>query len=393
MSAKRYSLVLDVGTTGTKAFVFNDRCEAIVKTYRAYPVSSPKSGWVEQDPRLLLKACIQVLRDAVKKSHIPVSRITALGITNQRETTILWDANTLTPIYPAIVWEDRRTKHVCTSRRARHQHEIRTKTGLSLDPYFSASKIEWILTHVPGAQTLADVGRLRFGTVDSWLLTHLCEHAPHVTDETNAARTLLFNIRTKTWDPKLCTIFNIPERILPAVYPSRAEFGWLRSEVIGRSIPVRAVIGDQQSSLYAAITSSQTPRATTKVTYGTGTFVMQLLGTTCSLRAPFFTTLVPTDGGTAYALEGKVTVSGPEVTKRLSSPKKLEIYLHDLSRQVNRYVKRLPVKPKEIVIDGGITRDPNLAIFQEDASGIRIRPLATYDGTALGVALLLRDSS
>ncbi len=405
MAKSRYVLVLDVGTTGTKCFVFCEKqassskkmeLHILAKAYLTYPVRSPKRGWVEQDPLRMLKACERVIQDAVTDAGIDPANIESFGLTNQRETTILWDSTTMKPVYPAIVWEDDRTargiegKRKAASGKRDIEKMVREKTGLALDPYFSASKIEWILANVPATKELADVGRLRFGTVDAWLLANLCVGNPHETDETNAARTLLFNIRTKSWDEDLCALFSIPLRILPAVLPPHADFGALRPGILGCPIPVRAVIGDQQSSMYAAISSARSKKAsTTKVTYGTGTFVMQLLGDRFATRKNFFTTLVPINGRTAYALEAKVGVSGPEVSKRLKDDDALTAYLERLAKQVDRHLKLLPVKPKEIFIDGGITRSPLLAPIQRKVSGIRIKPLATYDGTALGVGMML----
>jgi len=397
MATTRYALVLDVGTTGTKCFVFSKtpasaNPHVLAKAYRTYPVRSPKRGWAEQDPERILNACRRVIKDAVIDSGISPANIASFGLTNQRETTVLWDAKTLKPIYPAIVWEDRRTARSCAARRPTHASVIRKKTGLTLDAYFSASKIEWILTHVPAAQMLSDVGRLRFGTIDSWLLANLCTGNPHVTDETNAARTLLFNLRTRAWDPDLCALFGVPERILPAILPPNAEFGLLHSDILGRSLPVRAVIGDQQSSMAAAIVCARRSAGATKVTYGTGTFVMQLLGDRFVIRDGFFTTLVPFKRGTAYALEAKIAVSGPEVAKRLRRPAELERYLRKLAMNVNSAIKRLPEKPKELIVDGGISRSPLLAPIQSEISGIPVRPLPTFDGTALGVAIALLRS-
>jgi glycerol kinase len=392
MAKHRYALVLDVGTTGAKAFVFADGKNgpsAVSKAYAAYPVTSPKPGWVEQDPRRLLMACVRVLRNAVADGGIDAKDIESFGITNQRETTILWDSKTMKPVYPAIVWQDRRTARRCAALGAGTEKLVRTVTGLTLDPYFSASKIEWILRNVKESRPILDVGRLRFGTVDAWLLANLCTGSPHATDETNAARTLLFNIRTRAWDPELCAIFGVPERILPAVLPPRADFGALRPDIVGAPLPVSAVIGDQQSSFYAAVALSKS-RPTTKVTYGTGTFVIQSLGNAFSVHRDSFTTLVPTPNGkTAYALEAKVGVSGPEVQKRLRYPKKLEQYLRKLAKDVDRRLKRLPVRPKTIFIDGGITRSPLLAPIQQEISRIKVKALPTYDGTALGVAMML----
>lgn len=388
MKIKKYVLVLDVGTTGVKAFIFNANFKQISKAYARYQIRTTKKGWVEQNPNELLKASIKVITETVKKSKIPKNSIKSFGITNQRETTILWDTKTGKPIYPAIVWQDERTKSFCQSLKKKHEKAVRSKTGLVLDPYFSASKIRWILKNVPKSQMLASQNRLAFGTVDTWLVWHLCKDHPHVTDATNAARTLLMNIRTKKWDEDLLKLFNVPASILPKIQAPASKFGVLKNEIIGTPIPLTAIIGDQQSSMYAATQTATRRGRVTKVTYGTGVFVMQELGEKFITKDTFFTTLIPKGKGTAYALEAKVCVSGPEVEKRLEHPKELIRYFYRLARHVDGYIKKLPKKPKEIIIDGGSSRDGLILSIQEEISEIPTQPLVLYDGTALGTAML-----
>lgn len=385
-----YSLVLDVGTTGVKAFIFDRHLRHIGKAYETYPIRSPKRGWIEQDPHAILKASIRVLRSVTHASKLPTTAITRMGITNQRETCVLWDAKTGEPIYPAIVWQDERTKARCQTLAKHHQKEVQRKTGLTINAYFSASKAEWLLDHIPKAKKLLEEDRLRFGTIDTWLLWHLSANHPHVTDETNASRTLLFNIRTKTWDEDLCAIFHIPMDILPDVHPSISAFGTLLPSIVGRPIPIRAVCGDQQSSFYAA-SQSTSKSPVTKITYGTGVFLSQSLGPRFALADGFFTTLVPHGHGSAYALEAKICVSGPEVEKRLKRPKALQAYFYELAKQVDTAIQKLPKKPKELLIDGGSSRDGLVLAIQEEVSGISTQPLISYDGTALGIAMMLQD--
>lgn len=385
-------MVLDVGTTGVKAFVFDASLKQLGKAYASYPVHSPKKGWVEQDPKLLLNASIQVMREVLKKNKIPASRISSIGITNQRETTIVWDTKNGKPIYPAIVWEDMRTKSRCTSLKKSLGPLVRKTTGLVLDSYFSATKIEWILQNVPHARTLADCGRLRFGTVDSWLIANLCDNAPHVTDMTNASRTMLMDIRNGSWSESLMRFFEIPPSLLPEIRPSASNFGMVKKEILGRSIPLSAVCGDQQSSHFASSSYWQGKGPVTKVTYGTGVFVSQSLGQKAAIRDRFFTTIAPTMNGWEYILEAKICVSGPDVEKRLKHPKELQRYLTSLAKKVDAAIKKLPKKPSHILIDGGSTRDGLLLSIQEEISGVSVEPLPSYDGTALGTAILLVGS-
>lgn len=385
---KQNVLVLDVGTMGVKAFIFDSKLKQLSKAYEKYPIRSKKKGWVEQDPNQLVKASINVIRKTVKISGVPKNSIKSFGITNQRETTILWNKTTGKPVYPAIVWQDMRTKTFCESLMGKWRRKVRSKTGLVLDPYFSASKVRWILKNVPKARELASQKKLAFGTVDSWLVWHLCEGHPHVTDQTNAARTMLMNIKTKKWGPKLLKLFEVPSSILPTIKPSASDFGRLKKEIIGTPLPLTAIIGDQQSSFYAATQTAKNKRKVTKVTFGTGTFVMQNLGTMFRTKDPFFTTLVPKGKGSEYAFEAKVGVTGPEVEKRLGKPLELQKYFYEIAHQVNRYIKRLPRKPKEIVIDGGVTQDPSVQWVIQGATGIETTPMVMYDGTALGTAML-----
>ncbi|KKW12800.1 MAG: Glycerol kinase [Parcubacteria group bacterium GW2011_GWA2_49_9] len=218
--AQKLALVLDVGTTGVKAFVFDSREKVLARAAESLQKSFPQKEWVEQDPFTLLAVSKKVLQTALGESGKTAEAMSGFGIANQRETTILWDRATGEPIYPAIVWEDKRTKAACEQLVREHGKMILEKTGLQVDSYFSASKIKWILDSVSGARTRAEKGELCFGTVDTWLLWNLAGNHPHVTDVTNASRTLLFNIHTKEWDEELLSLFSIPRALLPEVRPS-----------------------------------------------------------------------------------------------------------------------------------------------------------------------------
>lgn len=386
-------LVLDVGTTGIKAFVFDGSCRILAKAYREIGKARPRRGWVEQDPSELLRASKRVLREAVRKSGVPVASIRGFGLTNQREATVLWDRRTGKAAYPVIGWEDARTAAACRALRRQHGRLVLDRTGLPIDSYFSASKIRWALDRVPAVKRLAKDGRLAVGTIDAWLLSHLCAERPHVTDETNASRTLLFNIRTRSWDGELLAVFGVPAEVLPVVLPSRAAFGTLAPSVLGRAIPVVAVCGDQQSSAYAC---SRVPRAgahPTKVTYGTGSFVVQSVGSRFEARPGFFTTLVPGKRGSVFALEAKVEGSGEAVAALLGDPSALSAYLKSLAKKISAKLARLPYVPSRVVVDGGAARDGIVVAFQRSASGIPTCLLEPYDGTALGTALLSWDST
>jgi glycerol kinase len=288
------------------------------------------------------------------------------------------------------VWADSRSANHCARWRHEHGDTIQHLTGLPVEAYFSASKIHWLLDHSPEVAKAHKENDLAVGTIDSWLLWSLLEGSPHVTDFTNASRTLLFNIHSIEWDPNLLEIFEVPANILPQVKPSRSLFGSLRQDILGSTIPVKAVCGDQQSSMFAAGTKA----GTTKITYGTGTFIMQSQGDTFSLHRPFYTTIIPSGkaGEYAYALEGKISRGGREVEPLLSDKTRLEQFLRDLSVDVDHYIDQLPVRPKELVIDGGVSRDRYLRTLQQEVSNIPVRPQPIFDGTALGVCRLLRSS-
>lgn len=373
-------LVLDIGTTGIKAIIFDDELRIIKREYKKIGKSQPQTGWVEQDPKELVDVSRELLRKVCSDSEL--ENIAGLGITNQRETTIIWDKNSGEPVYPAIVWEDARTKEYCETLKPDHEELILSRTGLVLDSYFSASKINWILNKVETRDGLI------FGTVDTWLIWNLCKDNPHVTDCTNASRTLLYNIVESKWDNELLEVFDVPKSLLPEVKASQSHFGDLLENVVGAPIPVLAIAGDQQSSLYAAGTSS----STTKVTYGTGAFMMQVLGDSFETHSPFFTTLAPGRDCHLYALEAKVADCGVRVTAALDDENELRAVLTDIAKEVDEYVKLLPNKPNEIIIDGGAVRDGIMKEVQEEVSGIPVIQQDPFDGTALGAAKLVKDS-
>ncbi|MEN5433778.1 glycerol kinase GlpK [Sphingobacterium faecium] len=313
MSTKEYILALDQGTTSSRAIIFSKsgKIEAIAQ--KEFKQIYPKSGWVEHDPKEIWSSQLSVFTEVMAKMKITPKHIKAIGITNQRETTIIWDRKTGEPIYNAIVWQDRRTADYCKQiENQGHGNTIQKKTGLRIDAYFSASKINWILDHVKGARERANVGDLAFGTIDSWIIWNLTDGAVHVTDVSNASRTMLYNIETLTWDNELLTIFNVPASILPKVASSSEVYGHTSGQILSSSVPIAGIAGDQQAALFGQMC---TQKGMAKNTYGTGCFLLMNIGS-----KPIFsnnnlvTTIAWRIGGkVTYALEGSVFIGGAVV--------------------------------------------------------------------------------
>jgi glycerol kinase len=260
-------LAIDQGTTSSRAIVFSSSHELIRDSQEEYSLSYPKDGWVEADPNDILRTVNQTLAKVLKETS---ETITCCGITNQRETTVVWSVETGEPVYPAIIWQDRRTHELCKLLKEKgHEEMVRAKTGLVIDPYFSATKIKWILDNVDGARKDAEAGKLRFGTIDSFLVSKLSKEGMHLTDVTNASRTMLFNINDMKWDEDLLNLFDIPKSMLPEVRPCDSHYGTMSIE--GQNIAIKGVIGDQQSAL---VGQSCFNDGDMKSTYGTGCFLM-----------------------------------------------------------------------------------------------------------------------
>ncbi len=374
-------LVIDVGTTGAKALLFNTNEQVLGRAYQRLETNYPEPGFAEQNAQNIIGAVHQVIQTVVQSNKISPQRICSCAITNQRESIVAWRRDTRNPLHPAILWEDTRSARLCASWQSAFGSQVTAKTGLPIEPYFSAPKIHWLLDNVPDVQKAYQERQLCVGTMDSWLLYNLTQESIHATDYTNASRTLIFDITTKQWDTTLLNHFQIPPDILPQVFPSRFTYGTLVSDILGVSIPITAVCGDQQASLYAAGGSI----GTTKVTYGTGTFIMQLLGPDFTLHAPFYTTLTPGSNGTLYAFEAKAARGGKEADLVLDDPAKLENFLTDLVREVAGILAQLPHQPTEVVIDGGVIRDGIIPRLQPEISGIPIHEHDIFDGTALGM--------
>jgi glycerol kinase len=309
---KRYILAVDQGTTGSRAILFDAAGRTVASAYREFKQYFPKPGWVEHDAQELWRSCETVIGETVRKSKIDPKMILALGITNQRETTVMWDRETSRPVHHAIVWQCRRTSDLCHKLK-KHEPVIHKKTGLVLDPYFSGTKIRWLLDHVPGLRRRAARGKIAFGTIDSWLIWKLTGGQSHVTDLTNASRTLLLNIKTKKWDPELLNIFGVSSKVLPRLLPSGSIFGTTRNMAgLPDGIPIAGVMGDQQAALYG---QGCYEAGTSKNTYGTGCFIMMNTGKKLVYSKEGLLTTLASDfkGRPVYALEGAVFIGGAVV--------------------------------------------------------------------------------
>jgi glycerol kinase len=305
---ERYILALDQGTTSSRAILFNKSGVVIGQKQIAFNQIFPRPGWVEHDPEEIWSTQLAAAKGAIDAAQIESDQIAAMGITNQRETVVLWERGTGKPVYNAIVWQCRRSADICDELRALGLTElVRERTGLILDPYFSGTKLMWLFDQEPGLKARAERGELMFGTIDTWLIYKLT--GEHLTDPTNASRTLLFNIKTGTWDEELLKLFKIPASILPRVVPSSGSFGRSRKELFGCEIPVAGCAGDQQAALFGHACFEP---GSAKNTYGTGCFTLMNTGTTpVASRHGLLTTVAWDLGkGYTYALEGSVFIAG-----------------------------------------------------------------------------------
>ena len=442
---KNYILSLDEGTTGTRAIIFDRKGKTVAKAHKEFTQRYPAPGWVEHDAREIYASQYAIMTEVVISSGIPVSEIAAIGITNQRETTVVWNKYTGHPIYNAIVWQCRRTLDFCEKLKSDgYEKIIREKTGLPIDAYFSASKIRWILDHVEGARESAARGELLFGTMDTWLIWNLTGGKVHATDLTNASRTMLFNIQTKEWDEELLSIFGIPRSMLPDVKMSADDYGTV--SLLGEEIPICGVAGDQQAALFGQACFHE---GEAKNTYGTGCFLLMHTGKTPKQNeSGLIVTLAASEKGkeTEYALEGSVFIGGAVVQWirdelgliRESSdsayfaqkvPDNGGVYLvpafaglgapywnmrargtlTGLTRGSGRNhiiraaLESIAYQTNDILIamqkaigsplcvlkvDGGASQNPFLMQFQADISSIPVKRFEETEATALGVAFL-----
>ncbi len=310
---QKYILSLDQGTTSSRAILFDHKANIVGVAQEEFTQFFPKSGWVEHDPEEIWTSQLKVARSVLQQHGISAKQIAAIGITNQRETTIVWDKQTGKPIYKAIVWQDRRTASTCDELKSSGlENYVRKNTGLVIDAYFSGTKLKWILDNVKGARKKANAGNLLFGTVDSWLVWKLTGGKVHVTDYSNASRTMIYNIKNLAWDKKMLKVLNIPASVLPKVCSSSERYGDTTTELFGSPIPIAGIAGDQQAALFGQA-CHQVGMA--KNTYGTGCFMLMNTGEKMvSSKAGLITTIAwGLNGKVSYALEGSVFIAGAAI--------------------------------------------------------------------------------
>ena len=309
----QYLLSIDQGTTSSRAIIFDQRGAIVTSAQQEFTQFFPADGWVEHDAEEIWESTLAVCRQALKNAQLPASSIAGIGITNQRETTIIWERDTGKPIHKAIVWQDRRTSATCLALKQQgHEQAVQSATGLLIDPYFSATKVAWILDNVEGARQRAEQGELAFGTVDSFLLWRLTNGVSHKTDATNASRTLLFNIHSQEWDDELLELFRVPKAILPVVEDSAADFGSADAQWFGAEIPVSGIAGDQQAAL---IGQACFKPGMIKSTYGTGCFMILNTGSEAlaSTNRLLTTVAYRLNGQVTYGLEGSIFIAGAAI--------------------------------------------------------------------------------
>src|SRR3954466_13103384 len=308
----RYVLALDQGTTSSRAIVFDEEGRAVASAQREFEQHYPQPGWVEHDPQEIYRTQRETAREAVRKANVPLKRLMAVGITNQRETTLLWDRQSGEPLHNAIVWQDRRTAARCAElKEVGAESLVRERTGLVIDPYFSGTKLAWLLDEIPGARGRAERGELAFGTVDTWLIWHLTGNRTHVTDPSNASRTMLFSIHMNDWDPELLSLLRVPRAMLPDVHPSAHAFGMLPASLLGEPLIIGGVAGDQQAALFGQACHKP---GMAKNTYGTGCFMLLHTGDrVVRSQNGLVATSCAQVRGNEFALEGSVFIGGAVV--------------------------------------------------------------------------------
>lgn len=310
---KKYIIALDQGTTSSRTILFNKEGKPLEQVSKEFRQIYPQPGWVEHDPLEIWESQLWTLKEVLKRSADPLHEIAAIGITNQRETTLVWERASGKPVYNAIVWQCRRTANICEELKQKGLEEkIREKTGLVLDAYFSGTKVKWILDNAAGAREKAEKGELCFGTVDSWLIYKLTGGKVHVTDYSNASRTLLYNIKDKKWDAEILSALNIPQSMLPEVKPSSGHFGNVTADLLDSEIPIAGMAGDQQAALFG---QGCFDRGLAKNTYGTGCFLLMNTGEEyISSKEGLLTTLAwGVNGKVEYALEGSIFIAGAAI--------------------------------------------------------------------------------
>jgi glycerol kinase len=310
---EKFILAIDQGTTSSRAIIFNKKGEIKFIAQKEFKQIYPKAGWVEHDPDEIWSSQASVIAEVISNSSLDGKSIAAIGITNQRETTVIWDRETGKPVYNAIVWQDRRTSEMCSQLKASgYEEKFKAKTGLIIDAYFSGTKIKWILDNISGVREKAERGKLAFGTVDSWLVWNLTKGEKHITDITNASRTMLFNIHTHEWDLEILEILDIPQSILPEVKSSSEIYGEATTSLFASKVPIAGIAGDQQSALFGQMCTSP---GMSKNTYGTGCFLVLNTGTIPTESKNNLLTTIgwEIDSKITYALEGSIFIGGAVV--------------------------------------------------------------------------------
>jgi glycerol kinase len=308
-----YLLALDQGTSSSRSIVFDEQARPLAMAQQEFRQHYPQPGWVEHDPEEIWQTQLATARQALARAGITAAQLAGIGITNQRETTVVWDRRSGRALHPAIVWQDRRGEPLCAQLRDHgHAAMIRERTGLVVDSYFSATKLRWLLDHVPGAHIAAARGELAFGTIDSWLMWKLSDGRVHATDVSNASRTMLYDIRHRGWDPELLGLLHVPDSVLPAVHPSSHVFGEASAQWLGAAVPIAGVAGDQQAALFGQACFRA---GLAKNTYGTGCFMLMHTGDRleASTHGLVSTAAAQPDTRAAYALEGSVFIGGAVV--------------------------------------------------------------------------------
>jgi glycerol kinase len=441
----KYILSLDQGTTSSRAILFNEKGQSIGKAQKEFKQIFPKPSWVEHDPNEIWDSQFETAKKAISESKVNIEEIAGIGITNQRETIVAFDSMTGKPVYNAIVWQCRRTAEYCNELKSKYKKLIKEKTGLEIDAYFSASKMRWILDHVPEAKELIKSKRLRFGTIDSWLIWNLTKGKSFFTDTSNASRTMLFNISTGKYDSELLTIFNIEEWMLPEIISSNGDFGYTDESILGKRIPIKGVLGDQQAALFGQCCFKE---GDLKVTYGTGGFLLINTGNKLQFNENFLTTIAwkfKNNDSFTYALEGSTFISGAaiqwlrdslEIIKDSSETEKIAISINGndgvyfvpafvglgspywdqkargaifgITRRTTKAhfvraavesmayqiadlvlpIKNLLSKDTFLKADGGAAKNDFLLQFQADLLGMSVTRSKQTEATALGVAYL-----
>jgi len=439
----QYILSIDQGTTSCRAIIFQPDGVALGIGQKEFTQIFPQPGWVEHDPNEILSTQIECIRTAVKNAGIARGEIACVGITNQRETTVVWDRKTMAPVYPAIVWQCRRTAKLAESLKEQADF-FRRKTGLIPDAYFSGPKIRWILDNVGGARVQANKGELAFGTIDSWLIARLSQEHNHVTEPSNASRTMLFNLKSLDWDKELLDLLEVPISLMPHVVASNDRFGTTREDLLGFSAPIQAVLGDQQAALFGQCCFEP---GMFKCTYGTGSFLLGNIGRQISFVKGLLTTIAWKLSGEqpTYALEGSTFIAGAaiqwlrdnlgliassEETEALASSIALNdgVYfvpafvglgspwwdsrvrgaivgltrgtgkahlvraaLESMAYQIKdieEEIRQAGLKLNELRVDGGATKNEFMLQFQSDLLGIPVKRAKQLEATAWGVAAL-----